>query len=52
MNSHNVYQNNGSKSLMNYNDMDDMDMNANIQNEDMRSVIGLLNSHNLPQYNK
>ena len=37
MNSHTVYQLNGLKSLMNYNDRGDMYMNANLQNEDFNS---------------
>ena len=51
MNSHTVYQMNGLKSLMNYNDMDDMDMNANLQNEDVNNVTGLINRYTLPQFN-
>ena len=52
MNIHTVYQNNGSKLFMNYSDRDVMDMNYNSQNEDVGSIIGLLNIHNLPQANK
>ena len=44
------FQHNGSKSLMNYNDMYDMDMNANSQYRYVRSGINLLNSHNIPSY--
>ena len=35
---------------MNYNDRNDTYMNANLQNEDVSSGIGLLNSHTIPQY--
>ena len=52
MNSHNVYQHNGSKLLINCNDRDDMDMKDNLHNGDVISGIGLLKSHTLPQYNK
>ena len=51
INSHTVYQQNGLKLLMKYNDRDDMDMNANLHNGDISSVIGLLNSHTLPHFN-
>ena len=51
MNIHNVYQQNGSKSLMNYNDRDDMDMNSNLHNGYVSNEIGILNSHTLTQYN-
>ena len=37
---------------MNYNDIDDMDMNDNLQNGYVSSGIGLINSHTLPQCNK
>ena len=37
---------------MNYNDRDDTDMNANLQNGDVSSGISLLNSHTLTQCNK
>ena len=37
---------------MNYNDMYDADMNANLYNGDVSSGIGLLNSHTLTQYKK
>ena len=37
---------------MNYNDMDDMDMNTYLQNGDVSIGIGLLNSNTPPQYNK
>ena len=40
MNSHTVYQHNGLKSLMNYNHMYDIEMNDDLQNGDMSSVIG------------
>ena len=37
---------------MNYNDSDDMDMNANLQNGDVSSRIGLIKSHTIPQHRK
>ena len=40
MNSHTVYQHNGLKSLMNYNHMYDIEMNDDLRNGDMSSVIG------------
>ena len=52
MNSHTVYQLNGLKSSMNYNDRYDMEMNYNLQNGDVSSGIGLTNRHTLPQCNK
>ena len=52
MNRHTVYQQNGLKSLMNYNDRDTMDMDDNLQNRYVISRIGLRNIHNLPRYNK
>ena len=51
MNSHTDSQQNCLKSLMNYKYRNDTDMNANLQNGDVSSGIGLLNSHTLPQYN-
>ena len=36
---------------MNYNDRNDTDMNDNLQNGDVSSGIGLLNSHTHPQDN-
>ena len=47
-----VYQLNGLKYFMNYNNGNDMDMNDNHQNGDVSSGIGLINSHTLPQCNK
>ena len=47
-----VYQHNGLKSLMNYNDRDDIDMNTNSQNVYVSSGIGLLNIHTLLRYNE
>ena len=52
MKSHTVYQHNDSKSLMNNNCRDDMNMNANLHYRVVISGIGLLNSHNLFQYNE
>ena len=52
MSSQTYYKHNGSKSLMNYNYRDDMDMNANLQNVDGSSGIGLLNNHTLPPHNE
>ena len=43
MNRHNTYQYNGLKSLINYNDRDDIEGNADLQNGDMSSGIGLIN---------
>ena len=37
---------------MNYNDRDDIDINSILQNGDVSSGIGLLNSNNLPQYSE
>ena len=37
---------------MKYYDRDDMDINSNWNNRDMSIGIGVLNSHNLHQYNK
>ena len=42
INSHNYFQQNVSKSLMKYNDRDDKEMNANLQNGDVISGIVLL----------
>ena len=52
MNIHTVYQYNFLKSLINYNNRDDMDMNANLYNEYMSSGTDLLKRYTLPQYNK
>ena len=49
-NIHIVYLNNVSKLLINSNDRDDMDMNANLKNEDVISGIGLINIHTTPQF--
>ena len=49
---HTDLQHNGFESLINYNDRIDTDMNKTLQNGDVSSVIGLLNSHTLPQYNE
>ena len=49
---HTVYQYNFFKSLMNYNDRYDMEMNYNLQNRDVSSGTGLINSHTPPQCNK
>ena len=46
-----VYQLNGLKSLMNYNDRDDMETNANLQNGVVSSGIGLIISHTIYQHN-
>ena len=51
-NSHTLNQENDLKSLMNYNDMDDMDTNANFHDGDMSSRIGLLNSHTILKFKK
>ena len=52
MNSHTDLQHSGLESLMNDNDRIDKDMNDNLQNGYVNSVIGLLNSHTLPQDNE
>ena len=52
MNIHTVYQYNGFKSLMNYNDRYDMEMNYNLHNVDVSSGIGLINSNTPPQFNE
>ena len=52
INSHNIYQLNGLKQLMNYNDMDGMEMNANLKNGDLISGIVLTNIHTIPPCNK
>ena len=49
MNSHNELQQNNLKSLMNYNDTNDTDINYTLQNGDVSSGIGLLNIHTLSQ---
>ena len=51
MNSHTDLQQNGLKSLNNYNDRNDTVMNETLQNEDVSSGIGLINNHTLPQDN-
>ena len=48
MNSHSDFEHNSLKSLMNYNDRDDADMNDNLYNGDVSSIIGLLNRNTLP----
>ena len=50
MNSRTYLQRNGLESLMNYNGRIDTDINETLQNGDVISGIGLLNSHTLPQY--
>ena len=52
MNSHTDSQQSGLKSLMNYNDSNDTDMNYNLHNGDVISGIGLINSHTIPKYNE
>ena len=52
MNNHTVYQHNDLKVLMKYNDSNDMEMNLNLPKGGVGSVIGLINSHNLPQFNE
>ena len=52
MDNQTVYWHNGEKQLLHYNDMDDMDMNANLNNGDVSSGIGLPNRHTLLQYNE
>ena len=52
MNRHTVYQLNGIKALMNYNDRDDMEMNDNMQNVDVSSGIGLTNIQTTSQCNR
>ena len=47
-----VYQHNGLQELMNYNEKDDIKMNADLQNVDVISVIGLIQSHTLLQFNE
>ena len=42
MNNQTVYQLNGLKSLVNYKEWYDMDMNANLHNGDVSSGIGLI----------
>ena len=37
---------------MKYNDSNDMEMNLNLPKGGVGSVIGLINSHNLPQFNE
>ena len=49
--SHTLYQPNDLKSLINYNDRDDMEMNDNLHNGYVRSLIGLINSYTIPQCN-
>ena len=51
MNIHTVYQHNALNSLVNYNDINDMDMNDNLQNVGVISGIGLINIHILTQCN-
>ena len=45
MNRHTNLQQNGLKSLMNYIDSNNMDINVTLQNGDVISGIGLLNRH-------
>ena len=52
MNSHTYLQQNSFKSLMNYNDSNYMDNNYNLKYGDVSGVIGLLNSHTIPQDSK
>ena len=52
MNSHTDLQQIFLESLINDNDRIDSDMNKTLQNGDVSSGIGLLNSHNLPQDKK
>ena len=51
MNSRNDLQHNGLEPLMNDNDRIDTDIIETLQNGDVSSLIGLLNSHTLPQDN-
>ena len=52
MNSHTGLQQNVLELLMKDNDRIDKDMNETLQNGDVGSIIGLLNSHTLPQDNE
>ena len=52
MNSHTDLQRNYLESLMKDDNRVDTDMNDNLHNGDVSSIIGLLNSHTLPQANK
>ena len=47
MNIRNIFQQNGLKSLISYNDRDDIDMNADLHNVDVSSGISLINIHTL-----
>ena len=49
MNIQTYFQQNGSKSLMNYNDRDDTDMNDNLHNGDVSSGMDLLKRTPPPQ---
>ena len=49
---HNYLKHNGLEYPMNDNDRNDTYMNETLHNGDMGSGIGLLNSHNIPQYKK
>ena len=49
MNSHTGLQQDGLKALMNYNDNNNIDMSANLQNGDFSIVIGLLKRQTLPK---
>ena len=51
MNIHTFYEYNGLKSLMNYNDRNDIEINENIWNGDLSSGIDLINSHTLYLFN-
>ena len=51
MDIHNDLKHNGLKSLINYYDRNYTDKNATLWNGYVSSVIGLLNSHTLPQDN-
>ena len=51
INKHTLYQHNCLRSLINYNNSDDIEINAEPNNGDMSCGICLINSHTLSQCN-
>ena len=52
MNIHTLYQYNGLKPLINFNNRDDIEMNDYLKNGDMSCIIGLTSIHTISQINE
>ena len=52
MNLHTLYQPNGLKPFIHSNNIDDIEMNADLNNGDVSHGIGFINGHTFSQFNE